>query len=445
MSRSREEIEYIVNDLGYDLLDEYLDVNSVRRVIIKNSDGYHSNISLKILVKNHGETNFISIYNTYTLYNISIWLKLNKKTFELNKINEYVRSDKNLSFNCFVCGHIFYTCWDKILYNRGCAVCAGKQVPYEKSLNYVRPDLVRDWVKSENNLNPIDVTEFSGERVYWCCSSCNHNWWASIDSRTKNNTGCPSCCGKVVSDKNRLSLNNPELIPEWHSTKNGDLTPDDVSYGSNRKVWWLCKDCGREWENIIKSRTTSNTGCPHCSGHLLSDKNCLAFLYPVLCNEEWDCDKNGDLIPENFKYGSHQKIWWKCFDCEHSWSSAIKSRTIGGQGCPACSESKGEKFIRKFFGYTNINFIPQFKIKECRNIKELPFDFYLPDYNLLIEYDGILHFIDKFNNPKEFKKIQMRDKIKTQFCIDNNIPLLRIHYKDFKNIESILTQYLNSN
>ena len=54
--------------------------------------------------------------------------------------------------------------------------------------------------------------------------------------------GCPICSGKIVSDKNRLSTLYPEISLEWHPYKNRSLLPQDVSYGSTKKVWWICKN-----------------------------------------------------------------------------------------------------------------------------------------------------------------------------------------------------------
>lgn len=100
----------------------------------------------------------------------------------------------------------------------------------------------------------------------------------------------------------------------------------------------------------------------------------------------------------------------------------------------------GEKIISEWLLINNFTFIPQHKFNECKNKRELPFDFYLTDYNICIEYDGVLHYKDKFNNAEEFKETKKRDKIKTNYCKDNNITLLRIPYWDFNNIEEILRE-----
>lgn len=78
----------------------------------------------------------------------------------------------------------------------------------------------------------------------------------------------------------------------------------------------------------------------------------------------------------------------------------------------------------------------------CKNQKKLPFDFYLNDFNIIIEYDGIQHFKPSFNE-KEFKNIKVNDEIKNKFCKDNNIKLIRIPYWEFENIENILESVIN--
>lgn len=107
-----------------------------------------------------------------------------------------------------------------------------------------------------------------------------------------------------------------------------------------------------------------------------------------------------------------------------------------------CVRSHGEKSIAECLTNYNIKFEREKIFKDCKNIKPLPFDFYLPDYNLCIEYDGRQHFGIKnsWNNTEE---IQERDNIKTKYCLDNNIKLLRISYLEYANISKILVKELN--
>jgi len=101
-------------------------------------------------------------------------------------------------------------------------------------------------------------------------------------------------------------------------------------------------------------------------------------------------------------------------------------------GCPTCSKSKGEKEIKNILKNNNITYIQQKKFKECKNIRVLPFDFYLPEHNMCIEYDGLQHFksIDYWGGEKTFKKVNLRDKIKNNYCEENNIKLVRIRYDE---------------
>ncbi len=119
-----------------------------------------------------------------------------------------------------------------------------------------------------------------------------------------------------------------------------------------------------------------------------------------------------------------------------------------GKRCPHCIESKGEKRIREVLDCNNIEYIPQYKYNDCKDKKVLPFDFYLPQYNTCIEYDGQQHYHnDRFGmNEEDFEIIVLHDKIKTQYCIENNIKLIRIPYWEFDNIEdTIITQIKNFN
>jgi very-short-patch-repair endonuclease len=113
-----------------------------------------------------------------------------------------------------------------------------------------------------------------------------------------------------------------------------------------------------------------------------------------------------------------------------------------GSGCPSCNESKGEKLIAKYLDNKKIKYHREYKFDDCKNIGLLKFDFYLPEHNLCIEYDGRQHFesIDIFGGDIEFEKRKINDKIKNNFCINSKIELLRIPFFQ-KNIESLLQEY----
>ena len=118
---------------------------------------------------------------------------------------------------------------------------------------------------------------------------------------------------------------------------------------------------------------------------------------------------------------------------EHGEFKQKPTNHLKGNGCPKCSESKGERFIRNYLDSNKITFTPQYKFKDCRNKYPLSFDFYLPEYKLCIEYNGIQHY--HFNNflhktKSGFIQQQKNDNIKIGYCMENSIKLLTVRYDD---------------
>lgn len=154
--------------------------------------------------------------------------------------------------------------WTNIYSGRGCPVCSGHQIGKRNSLAYKRPDLALEWHPC-NKLNPEEVVCGSHERIYWVCSKCsygeNKQWFVSINSRSSGQ-GCPACSGRVVTDRNKLSILFPDIAKEWDYSKNKDI-PNDVSYGSKQKRWWICSK-GHNYFASINNRT-SGMNCRQCA------------------------------------------------------------------------------------------------------------------------------------------------------------------------------------
>ncbi len=215
--------------------------------------------------------------------------------------------------------------------------------PIQNSLAEKRPDLVLEWNNEKNgNLKPEMFCINSNDKVWWKCSKCGHEWKTTIIHRGgKRNSGCPECAKKQkgktftkrrVKERGSLQDKNPELATEWHPTKNGDLTPADVTEKRFSNVWWLCPKCGYEWEASPTNRS-KGVGCPCCSGRVPKiGKNDFNTLFPKLA-EEWDYEKNGELQPEQFLPKSGKKVWWRCSICGYEWETEIRNRT-NGHGCP---------------------------------------------------------------------------------------------------------------
>lgn len=215
----------------------------------------------------------------------------------------------------------------------GCPYCAGRMVLQGyNDLATTHPNLAIQWHPTKNGeLSPTMVSYGSGRKVWWKCSE-GHEWQMKIINRCQG-SGCPYCSGKaVLQGFNDLSTVNPALASEWHPTKNGDLSPTMVSYGSGQRVWWKCSE-GHEWQAKIGSRS-QGSGCPYCSGNkVMQGFNDLATKNPDLA-AEWHPTMNGDLLPLQVTLKSGKKAWWRC-KYGHEWQAKICSRA-NGSGCPVC-------------------------------------------------------------------------------------------------------------
>jgi very-short-patch-repair endonuclease len=168
---------------------------------------------------------------------------------------------KRIWWLCKTCKHEWCTTVNNRV-KQGCPSCTGKALTLKNQLSN-NPLLVKEWHPTKNTTTPDKIHMFSNKKAWWKCSVCKWEWQATIGSRQKS--GCSSCSGAIVSDKNRLTIIHPELINEWHPTKNLPLKPEDISQGSRMKVWWKCsnKKCQHEWFTSISLRSKGR-GCPKC-------------------------------------------------------------------------------------------------------------------------------------------------------------------------------------
>jgi hypothetical protein len=144
--------------------------------------------------------------------------------------------------------------------------------------------------------------------------------------------------------------------------------------------------------------------------------------------------------------GSKIKVKIFCRKCERYFFQTPSSH-LSGSGCPICNESKGELRIAKYLKEKNIEFVKNKIFKTLKDKSYLKPDFYLTSDNLLIEYDGEGHYFACFGSTPEEKQknledCQRRDKIKNEWALKNNIPLLRIPYWDFDRIEELVEAFI---
>jgi hypothetical protein len=320
---------------------------------------------------------------------------------------------------------------NKVSQKQGCPYCSGKRVCVGfNDLWTTHPELCKEL------MNKNDGFKYSmgcHKKINWICS-IGHKWQMNPNDRT-NDRGCPYCSKrKVLMGFNDLASQAPEICEEWDYEKN-DFLPSEIAKMSNCKACFVCKN-GHRYKMSISSRTSLNRGCPYCSGNkVLIGFNDIWTTHPELCKE---------LVNNNDGYiyskGSQIKIKWMCKKCNNIWKSATNTRIYQKQGCPKCRQSKGEKEIYNILKKYNIKYNQQKIFEKCKYKRCLQFDFYLPDYNLCIEYQREFHYNPHWstNGKENLKLIKKRDQIKRDFCQKENIELLEIHYSDFDNIEQIL-------
>ena len=177
-------------------------------------------------------------------------------------------------------GHSWYAMIsNRTQHDRGCPYCSHQlPIPGETDLETMYPELAKQWHPTKNKKIPSKVMPGTHKKAWWICDK-GHEWEAQIKSRTIG-VGCPYCSNKkVLKGFNDLATINPDLAKEWHPTKNGDLTPSDVTSSSGKKVWWKCS-FGHEWEAQIYNRNAGR-GCPECSDALRTSFPEQAIFYYI--------------------------------------------------------------------------------------------------------------------------------------------------------------------
>jgi very-short-patch-repair endonuclease len=311
-----------------------------------------------------------------------------------------------------------------------CPYCSGNSVLRGfNDLATTNPTLAAEWHPRKNGtIIPQDVTAGSRKSVWWVCSLF-HEWEALIINRSKGN-GCPYCSGnRVLIGFNDLKTIKPELISQWHPTKNGKLMPQDVTVSASKKVWWICV-LSHEWEAKVASRS-KGSGCSICDGKRVQiGFNDLMTCNPILA-AQWHPTRNGMLTPSNVTVSSGKKVWWIC-SMSHEWETTVNARSYG-YGCPKCSAGITEgKFRDAFEKISSMDFASN-RIKLVRFSRKLDraqIDMINDDLKLVIEYDG--EWTHGANGPegKTLERKLAEDKETTQALVDIGYRVIRIREHD---------------
>lgn len=244
---------------------------------------------------------------------------------------------------------------------------------------------------------------------------CNEH---GIFNQSPNNhlkgAGCPSCCGLIKPTTGEFI----EKAKKIHGNKYDYSLTKYINIRTNVKI--ICKIHG-VFEQLSNSHLNGK-GCAKCTG-----KNKTTDIFITECKKVHDYRYDYSLV--DYKT-SNSKISIICK--KHGLFEQLANDHLRGRGCPSCSTSKGEQIITDYLTDNDILFEPQKTFKGCVYKNKLKFDFYLSEQNICIEYDGRQHYdaIDYFGGDVGLKKTQLRDKIKDDYCANNNISILRLRYDE---------------
>lgn len=304
---------------------------------------------------------------------------------------------------------------------KGCQKCAGNS-----------KDTLEEFVKKSKKVHG-DIYNYSNviyintiTKVKITCPK--HGIFEQTPNTHLCGAGCPKCAGNI-------SITLEEFIKKSKEVHGNIYNYSLVEYiNCETKVKIICPKHGVFKQ--IPYLHYNGSGCKKCSdinkGISLS-KSTKSFIVQAEI-------VHGDIYDYSLvEYAnSHKKI--KIICPIHGEFEQTPSNHLKNRGCPRCNSSRGESQIRKNLKKLNIKFKEQKTFDGCRNICLLPFDFYLEDFNMCIEFDGVQHFkpIEFFGGQKDFENRLRNDKIKNEYCLENNIRLKRIKYNE--NIDSIIKE-----
>jgi very-short-patch-repair endonuclease len=268
------------------------------------------------------------------------------------------------------------------------------------------------------------------DKIKVLCKKHNFEFKKSIKSLKTYKANCKYCIDEIYSlrkFKGKGTIKFIEDSTKIHGDKY-DYSLVEYKNGSER-VRIICKKHG-EFLQIAKNHTNIGQGCPDCN----YENNRISFDYFL----EKAIKTHGYIYDYSAVEFKSTEDYINIYCSRHGvFKQSVKNHIYNKNGCPICRESRGEKGIRAFLIRNKINFNTQYKFENCRYVRRLIFDFYLPYHNICIEYDGEHHYgIGIYS--ENFNSIKVRDNIKTNFCDKNNIKLIRIPYWDINNVEEIL-------
>ena len=302
-----------------------------------------------------------------------------------------------------------------------------------------------EFIRKANELNPqievIGKLITTMKKIKIRCRNCDFEFERIAGSLIHQKSFCPKCHEMRI--QNKMTNEDFKLKIEKISP-NIQILEEYKSY--HEKIQCRCKNCNHIWwanpKNLIQG-----SNCKPCGQ--LRTGNILRKSDSQFKKEVFDLVGDEYIILGTYESKSN-KILMKHNNCGHIYENTPNS-FLRGNRCPLCKQSKGEKAIKEFLIKNKIKFKIQKRFNDCRDVEPLPFDFYLPDNNICIEYDGHQHFKPVgFGSKNELKIVKgfiivlIHEEIKNNYCKENNIELIRIPYWEKDNISTILTKKFHS-
>lgn len=347
--------------------------------------------------------------------------------------------DNYHDINYIDCKHIVITDSDGYKYRIAAENYANGRRPQWLDKNPFAIENIRNYLR----LNYPDIALLSAE--YKGCKEpiefiCKKHSDKGVQRRSTNNLvhnrqGCHYC----TIEKLHLSVDE-SVIRERCNELGVEFVGRYIDDKYDSVVNYICrvhKDKGIQHKKWYHLRTCAKS-CPYCAGKKWTTqdlRDAISLISP------------DTIIIGEYK-GLYSKILCRCKKCDNEWETTPASLK-GGSGCPRCVQSHGERAISMYLDNNQIPYTTQKTFDDCVYEQKLKFDFFLPTINTTIEYDGQQHFfpVDFASRGKEwaeaeYEKNRIKDKIKTDYCTDNGITLIRIPYYDIGNIDNILASAL---
>lgn len=359
--------------------------------------------------------------------------------FKLDEL--YQNSSKKCEFKCDICLHLFeMKINDVVDRNRWCPYCANQKLCdldecimcFEKSFAFSFNSEFVTWNTTLNDLTPRQVTSGSGKSMFFDCKKCKHAFKRVVKDFKKSSTGCSYCASKILCDINCKICLDKSFASDIKSKFLKNVDPRTILKYSNVVHEFSC-ECGHDFTMEI-SKVSNGHWCQYCCNppKLLCDNNeCKQCEDKSFASNpkslHWNYKLN-KLTPRQVFKNSNDKFYFTCEICNFDFDTALH-HVADNKWCPKCvnkTELKLNNWLTEYFKNVKVQ-----KNLKFNNTYRL-YDFYLPEFNLLIELDGRQHF-EQVRNWTPIEETIQNDSDKDELALDNGYHLIRIYQEDVYN------------